>query len=290
MTRVCKLEKFRKKFTQYWKLTKSLQTGLLLATGLAGFMSARCPVLHLPDLLALGGSLFLAISGSTMLNMWYDRDIDMIMKRTCARPLASGSVEPREALLIGLSLSASGVTWALFIYPLYGSIVLAGLLFDVAVYTLWLKRRTCWAILWGGFAGGMPVLAGRIFAVGKVDAVGIALALGVLFWIPTHIMTFSIHYLQDYQAAGIPTFPGTYGLRSTSVAIALSSIMATVAMCCAGLLIGLQWGPLGMLAVLSAGLMTLAVISMVQPSNRINFSLFKYASVYMLSAMILMVV
>src|SRR5574338_1481520 len=80
----------RARFASYWPLIKSLQTGLLLATGLAGYMSASCPVTHWTTLAGLTGSLFLAISGSTVLNMWYDRDIDSRMQRTHNRPLASG--------------------------------------------------------------------------------------------------------------------------------------------------------------------------------------------------------
>ncbi len=80
------------KLRLYWPLTKSLQTGLLLSTGLAGYMSARCPVMHWYDFLGLAVSLFLAIAGSTILNMWYDRDIDAVMNRTHHRPLADGRV------------------------------------------------------------------------------------------------------------------------------------------------------------------------------------------------------
>ncbi|MCK5076878.1 MAG: UbiA family prenyltransferase, partial [Calditrichia bacterium] len=76
-----------KKLKNYWALIKSLQTGLLLITGLAGYMSAKCPALNMYQLSALAGILFLTISGSTVLNMWYDRDIDLKMKRTCRRPL-----------------------------------------------------------------------------------------------------------------------------------------------------------------------------------------------------------
>ena len=154
------------------------------------------------------GSLFLAISGSTVLNMAYDRDIDSVMKRTCWRPLPSGQVSVREAVLLGSILSALGVGWALALAPLYGAVVFAGLFFDAVVYTAWLKRRTPYAILIGGLAGGMPVLAGRVLAIGYIDAVGVMLALGVLLWIPTHIMTFSMRHFDDYRAAGIPTFPG----------------------------------------------------------------------------------
>ena len=100
------MKTIRTKLRLYWPLIKSLQTGLLLATGLAGYMTARCPVFNIPTILALTGSLFLAISGSTVLNMWYDRDIDSKMNRTHNRPLAAGKVSPLEALRLGLVLSA----------------------------------------------------------------------------------------------------------------------------------------------------------------------------------------
>lgn len=279
------LRTFRKKF---FPLIKSLQTGLLLLTGLAGFMSSRCPVLNLPQLLALTGSLFLAISGSTVLNMWYDRDIDSIMSRTCNRPLSTGETQPREALVFGLILSVTGIGWSILLDPLYGLIVFAGLFFDVVIYTMWLKRKTPWSILWGGISGGMPVLAGRVLGTGQIDWVGIALAVGVLFWIPTHILTFSIRYQDDYQAARVPTFPGTYGFQTTRTIIAASSVLTALFLGAASYGVGLTWGFLRLLAVMSAGLFILAVRSLTAPSERITFGLFKYASLYMLSAMLLM--
>ena len=87
---------------KYYQLVKSLQTALLLITGIAGYMSARCPVHNIPTVLGLAGSLLLSISGSTVLNMWYDRDIDAIMPRTCKRPLSTGETKPKEALIFGL--------------------------------------------------------------------------------------------------------------------------------------------------------------------------------------------
>jgi protoheme IX farnesyltransferase len=278
------------KFKLYWSLTKSLQTGLLLSTGLAGFMSARCPVTHWYDFLGLGVSLFLAIAGSTILNMWFDRDIDAVMNRTHHRPLADGRVTPSEALRLGLVLSVLGVGMAVAIFPLYGVIVFAGLFFDVVIYTLWLKRRTAWSIVWGGISGGMPILAGRALGTGHLDIIGILLALAILFWIPTHILTFSMRYHEDYQSAKIPTFPSTYGFSATRAIIALSSVLAALSIGIAGVMIGMQWGFIRLLAVLSSGLLILAIASVFRPSERVNFGLFKYASLYMLSAMILLAI
>jgi len=282
------MKTFLAKFKLYWPLTKSLQTGLLLSTGLAGYMSARCPVMHWYDFLGMGISLFLAIAGSTILNMWYDRDIDSVMKRTHHRPLASGRISPTEALRLGLVLSTLGVGLAVSMDALYGLIVFAGLFFDVVVYTFWLKRRTCWSIVWGGISGGMPILAGRAFGLGYIDPIGILLTLAVLFWIPTHILTFSMRYHEDYQAAKIPTFPSTYGFAATRATIAVSSVLAALSIGVAGTLIGMEWGFVRLLVVLSAGLFLLAVASVFRPTERINFGLFKYASLYMLCAMILL--
>jgi protoheme IX farnesyltransferase len=276
------------KLKLYWPLTKSLQTGLLLSTGLAGYMSARCPVMHWYDFLGLGISLFLAISGSTIINMWYDRDIDAVMKRTHHRPLADGRISANEALRLGLVLSLLGVGLAVAMQPLFGLVVFAGLFFDAVVYTIWLKRRTCWSILWGGISGGMPILAGRVFGSGHIDGIGILLALAVLFWIPTHILTYSMRYHDDYQAVGIPTFPISYGFHFTRITIAVSSVLAALAIGTAGVMIGMQWGFLRLLAVLSAGLMILAAAAIFRPTERVNFGMFKYASVFMLSAMILL--
>jgi protoheme IX farnesyltransferase len=278
------------KFRLYLPLTKPLQTGLLLATGLAGYMSAHCPVFHIGMLLGAAGSLFLAIAGSTVLNMWWDRDIDAKMGRTKQRATSSGLVSDNEVLRLGLILSVLGVGWAAIIDTMYGLIVFAGLFFDVIVYSIWLKRRTAWSIIWGGVSGAMPILAGRTLGLGNVDWIGLTLALGVLFWIPTHTLTFSMKYAKDYSTACIPTFPSTYGMAVTQATITISSILAALSMIVAGIGIGMAWGFLRLLGTLSAGLLLLSFAAVFNPSERVNFGLFKYASVYMLAAMILVVI
>jgi protoheme IX farnesyltransferase len=280
----------RGQLRNYLTLIKSLQTGLLLVTGIAGYTSEHCPVRNIPTMLNLSGSLFLAISGSTVLNMVYDRDIDAKMQRTSHRPLPAGKISKREAIIFGGFISIVGVAWALVITPLYGLVVLGGLLTDVVVYTILLKRRTAWSILWGGIAGGMPALAGRALAVNRLDWIGIAMALAVLLWIPTHIMTIHLRHREDYHQAGIPTFPSTYGERITHMAIALSSILGAAAMAIAAVGLGMTWGYLRVMAILSAGLFTLAFACLIKPTAKRNFGLFKYASIYMLTSMLLVVV
>ena len=153
---------------------------------------------------------------------------------------------------------------------------------------MWLKRRTCWGIVWGGISGAMPILSGRVLAVGEIEIVGLLLAGAILFWIPTHTLTFSIKFHNDYQAAGVPTFPSTYGLETTHTVIALSSIIAAASIGVAGVMIGVQAGAMRLMVVLSAGLLLLSFATIFRPSERTNFSLFKYASLYMLASMILL--
>jgi len=278
------------KIKLYFPLVKSLQTALLTITGVAGFMSARCPINHWWTMLLLVVSLVFTISGSTVINMWFDHDIDKVMDRTHHRPLAAGRIPLKHALLFGLTLSVAGTAIGLFLSPLYGALLLAGILFDALVYTIWLKRRTCWSIVWGGIAGGMPILAGRALGLGSVDGIGLLLALAVLFWIPTHMLTFSMRYAADYQAAKIPTFPSTYGESVTRKIIAVSSIIAAVLITSSAVLIEVRQGFLYLLGVLSGGLMIIAFLVMIRPSRRLNFSLFKYASVFMLAAMLLLAI
>ncbi len=282
------MNKLKTKLRLYWPLIKSLQTALLLTTGVAGYMTARCPITTTGTMIGLSLSLFLSVSGSTILNMWYDRDIDAKMPRTQKRPLPSGKIDASEALRLGLIVSILGVGIAVAMDALYGLIVFGGLFIDVVIYTIWLKRKTAWSIVWGGISGGMPILAGRALGIGAIDWIGIALMFAILFWIPTHILTFSIRYQKDYASAGVPTFPSTYGEKFTQTIIAISSILAAIIIGIAAYGIGTDWGFLRLMAVLSGGLLTLAIASVFKPSETVNFGLFKYASLYMLSAMLLL--
>jgi len=273
----------------YWALIKDLQTGLLVLTAAAAYATGCCTNLHGGALAEMAGSLLLAVSGCTILNMVYDRDIDARMQRTARRPLPAGRVSPTEALVLGGLLASGGTAWALAIDGLYGGVVLAGLLLDALVYTVWLKRRTPYSILIGGLSGGMPALAGRVLATGQIDGVGLLLALGVLLWIPTHIMTFTIKYQSEYARAGIPTFPAVYGVAATRAIIAISTVLAVAVFMAAGVLLHLPpayaqvtWG-------LGAALVGLVLLALVRPDARLNFVLYKGASVYMLGVMIVFI-
>lgn len=274
----------------YWTLIKSLQTGLLLVTAAAGYLSACCLNPQAVSLAGLLGSLFLAVGGTTVLNMVWDRDIDACMPRTARRPLPAGQIRPAEAWVLGGLLTAAGLIWAVSLDTRYAAVVLAGVGLDWLVYTIWLKRRTPWSIVIGGLAGGMPALAGRVLALGQVDLTGLLLALAVLLWIPTHILTFSIRYQRDYAAAGVPTFPAVCGVRGTQRIIALTTLLAAACLLAVGRLVGLPLMEMACLGGAGALLITLAGWSALKPSPKLNFALYKAASIYMLAAMMLIIV
>ncbi len=271
----------------YWTMTKSLQTGLLLVTGLAGYFSARCPTHSTELVLSLAATLFLAIGGSTVINMVWDRDIDAKMLRACRRPLPAGKLSMTEAVILGLVMSIAGIGGAFLMQPLYGAVVFTGWFFDVVVYTMWLKRRTAWSIIVGGIAGAMPVLAGRTLGTGQIDVIGILLALAILFWIPTHMLTFGIKYAEQYHAAGVPVFPNKYGESITRITISLSTGAAAIAMLLASYNIGLPWRFFHLTLWLSGLLMMVTLASVFRRSPKLNFALYKFASLYMLGSMML---
>lgn len=277
---------FAAKLRAYWTLIKSLQTGLLLVTGLAGYASTR-PNTGWPIWLAMAASLFLAISGSTVLNMIVDQDVDARMKRTAKRPLPAGRVDAGEAFAIGLAMATLGINLAFVLHPVFGAVIFLGLFFDVAVYSMWLKRRTPWSIVWGGISGGMPVLAGRVLGTGQIDGIGLLLALGVLLWIPTHMLTFGIKYADDYRRAGVPVFPNVYGERMTRLVIGLSTAAAVVVMLVVMGALRLAVGALVAAFGLGLALLMFALAGVLHHSPKLNFVLYKLASVYMLGSMLL---
>ena len=277
------------KLRLYWKLIKSLQTFLLVLTGLTGFVSSRCPYTSWDLTLLLLISLFLTISGTTVFNMIYDKDIDAKMNRTEKRPLPSGSVSHNEALILGSVLVITGLALAFYLSVLYGIIIFAGVFIDFVIYTVWLKRISAWSILWGGISGGMPILAGRVLGIGYIDATGILLAASILFWIPTHIMTFNIRHFEDYNNAKIPTFASKYGFKNTRFIIAMSTILSSIAFALGAFLLGISLGFIRILIALAVIDLGFAINSILHPNDKTNFRVFKVASMYMVAAMLIII-
>jgi len=275
------------KLRAYWALIKSRQTLLLLATGVAGYLSARPDGVTGATISLMLFSLFATISGTTALNMVIDRDIDALMKRTAWRPLPAGTLTPAAATLFGGGLVVLGLGIAFWMDWLFCLVIAAGTVIDLIVYTLWLKRRSAWAIIFGGVSGGMPILAGRALVVGQVDGLGFLLALSVLLWIPSHIVTFSIKYADDYRRAGVPTWPGVYGFDSARQLIAKADGLRAATLVAVGWLLDISPYSLALLTLSGVVTLALSLVAMVRPSEKINHQLFKFASVHMLASMVL---
>jgi len=232
--------------------------------------------------------MFLAISGSTVLTMALDRDLDASMGRTARRPLPTGQVSLAEAVGLGTLLALAGIGWAWSINLAYGAVVSAGLFLNLVVYSLWLKRRSPYSILLGGLSGGMPILAGRILAAGAGDTTAWLMMLGILLWIPTHNLTLAIKYASEYQAAGIPTFVSRYGKVVTRLAIAVSTILDVLVMLAVGVKLSIPAGLLAFLVVLGILLIVLVALSILKPGEKLNFARYKGASIYMLGTMLIL--
>jgi heme o synthase len=192
----------------YVALTKPRIIELLLVTTVpAMVLAARgMPPLGLVLATLVGGSL--AAGSANALNCWYDRDIDVVMKRTRRRPLAQHTVSPRGALVFGLVLGGlSVVLLAVTTNPVAAALAAAAITFYVVVYTMVLKRRTSQNIVWGGAAGCMPVLIGWAAVTGSLAWAPVVLFAVVFLWTPPHYWPLAMRYRDDYAAAGVPMLP-----------------------------------------------------------------------------------
>jgi protoheme IX farnesyltransferase len=162
----------------------------------------------LPNLWLILGTLAggaLSAGSANAFNMYIDRDIDTLMARTKGRPIVTGEVSPRAALIFAFTIGlASLVVLTLVANPLAAALSLAAILFYVFIYTLLLKRRTEQNIVWGGIAGCFPVLIGWSAVTGEISVTPWILFVVVFLWTPAHYWPLSLRYADDYAAASVP--------------------------------------------------------------------------------------
>jgi protoheme IX farnesyltransferase len=266
----------------YWSLIKSRQTFLLTLTGVAGYLCDTDLAFHWVAILSLVGSLMLTISGSTILNMLIDRDIDSKMSRTRQRPLANRQISTQPVFLLGIAVLAAGLAWSALLSPLYFIVILVGAAVNILVYTLWLKRRSAWSIVWGGIAGGMPILAGRVLATSQIDILAILLALVIICWIPGHNLTLNMMYQDDYLNAEIPTMLNVYGPKVTKLIITISSLLVALLTTILAAYLHFSIYLLACMVLINACLGGLSIYTWINHSKEAKIILFKYISLYML--------
>ena len=202
----------RQALSGYVALTKPRIIELLLVTTVPTMLLAEggVPSLTLVAATLVGGAL--AAASANTLNCYRDRDIDQVMHRTERRPLATGLVSPREALVFGGVLGVVAVAWlAVTTGWLPAVLAFAAIAFYVGVYTMALKRRTPQNIVWGGAAGCMPVLIGWSAVTGSLSWAPVVLFGVIFFWTPPHYWPLSMRFRDDYAAAGVPMLPVVAG-------------------------------------------------------------------------------
>jgi len=199
----------------YVEILKPRVMSLVVFTGLVGLVLAPG---HLHPVLAGIAVLCIAIcaGASGAINMWYERDIDGMMRRTADRPLPAGRMIPGEALGFGAVLGVGSVLMmGLAVNWVAAELLALTIGFYVFIYTIWLKRRTPQNIVIGGAAGAFPPMIGWAAVTGDIGWGAIALFAIIFFWTPPHFWALSLYRAGDYAAAGVPMLPVVAGPRET---------------------------------------------------------------------------
>ncbi|AWB48202.1 protoheme IX farnesyltransferase [Gemmobacter aquarius] len=202
-------------FGDFVQLLKPRVMSLVVFTALVGLLVAPVSV---NPVVALASILFIALGAgaSGALNMWWDADIDAVMKRTAKRPVPAGTVAAGEALGLGMALSGISVV----MLGLASNWLAAGLLaftifFYVVVYSMWLKRLTPQNIVIGGAAGAFPPMVGWVAATGSVSLEAVLMFALIFMWTPPHFWALALFMKEDYSNAGVPMLTVTHGRKST---------------------------------------------------------------------------
>ncbi|KRW93444.1 heme o synthase [Paracoccus sp. MKU1] len=202
-------------FGDYVALLKPRVMSLVVFTAFVGLWIAPQPV---NPFVAFCAVLFIALGGgaSGALNMWYDADIDAVMKRTAGRPVPAGRVTSDEALALGIALSGLSVMMLGLAANWFAAGFLAFTIFFYAVvYTIWLKRSTPQNIVIGGAAGAFPPMIGWACATGGIGIESLLMFALIFFWTPPHFWALALFMKDDYSKAGVPMLTVTHGRRVT---------------------------------------------------------------------------
>ena len=266
--------------TDYLSLTKPRIMLLLLITELGAMISAArgWPGTSLTLAALAGGAL--SAGGAAAVNCWFDRDIDAVMARTCTRPVPSGRIQPTRALTFGVVLAALGcVLLALATNLLAATLALAGGLFYVFVYTIWLKRATRQNIVIGGAAGAVPPLVGWAVVTGAITPPALALFAIIFFWTPPHFWSLALLLRRQYRAVGVPMLPVVASDRETRRSIVAYAVLLLAFSLVPGIWFG-PWYTVGA-AILSGAFLWMAIRGLTAEGVAWASRLFHFSLVYL---------
>lgn len=268
----------------YYELTKPKIWYLLVFTAIGAAVSASW-LFDVQVSLMTWTLLFFAIAAGSAaadtLTGYNDRDIDAIMERTKGRPIPSGRISPRNALIFGLILTGISLVCAWFINIWAFGLMAFGLFDNIIVYSKWLKRTSQSNIILGGFSGGAPALIGYIAVTFQHVEIGIAMAGLVFFWIPTHIWSLALHVKEDYKKANVPMLPVVSSESKSVRIIALTTLMMVVFS-----ILPFFFNQFGLIYLLTATVFGTVMIFLsawllLRPSEKTSWLVFKFSSPYL---------
>lgn len=281
------------KLKNYYELTKPKIWYLLVFTAFGSALTASflfdIPISPVTWILLLCGVAAGSAAADTLTG-YNDRDIDAIMDRTKDRPIPSGRISPRNALIFGLILTAISLVFSWFI-NIWAFILMAFGLFDnIIVYSKWLKRKSQSNILLGGFSGGAPALIGYVTVTTQNIEIGIVMAALVFLWIPTHIWSLALHVKKDYQKANIPMLP-VVSNEQTSVRVIAGTTIMMVFFSILPFFFN-QFGLIYFITAIIFGaiMIGLSLWLLIKPTERASWTVFKFSSPYLTAIFIAFIV
>jgi protoheme IX farnesyltransferase len=273
----------------YVALTKPKVQSLLLLTTVAAMEIAGDPSLGLVAATLAGG--YMSAGGAGAINHWFDRDIDAAMERTADRPIPSGRVSARSALVFGVTLEIVALVWlALLVNPLSAAFAFVGFAGYVGIYTIWLKRRSAQNVVIGGIAGAIPPVVGWTAVTNSIDGTTIYLFAILFFWQVPHFWALALLMMDEYAKVNIPMLPVVRGARETRRQI----LIYTVALYAVSQLVfcGDGFGVFYLVSSLLLGgaFIGLAVRLMVRADRRSALTLYLFSLAYLALLFVAMVV
>ena len=268
----------------YYELTKPKIWYLLVFTAFGAALTAsllfNISIQPLTWLLLIGGVAAGSAAADTLTG-YNDRDIDAIMDRTRGRPIPSGRVSPKKALIFGLILTAISLVFSWFINIWTFALMAFGLFDNILVYSKWLKRRSQMNIILGGFSGGAPAMIGYVAVTTQNLEIGLIMAGLVFLWIPTHIWSLALHVKKDYKKAGIPMLPVVYSEKKSVRVIAWTTLMMVIFS-----ILPFFFNQFGLIYLITASIFGVAMIAvsiwlLIKPSEKASWIVFKFSSPYL---------
>lgn len=214
------------KIKTYFILTKPRLWGLLLYTGIAGYIIGARSLGDLRIFTIIILSILAGTAGANTITSYIDRDIDAIMERTKHRPIPKRLIDPpAKALYFGGILSLLALATSYIVNIIAFSFMLFGLFDNIIVYSYLTKRKTYWNIILGSFSGGSPVVIGYAAATGLINIEALIWAAFIVIWTPIHIWSLALYFRKDYRKAGVPMLPAVVDIKSAIRCIASSAII-----------------------------------------------------------------